>query len=230
MHIPQLMIEVTRRCQLECEHCLRGDSQPIEINNNFIHELLTEYDIDSIGTIIFTGGEPFLNPAAIAYTISVLKFNEIEVFDFYIATNGMLFETSNPITKMCMITIMDLWLLCCDNEISRIDISRTKFHDNDITDNNLLNIFSFTESRGEEMTMGHIIAEGRGADITTCLSPQMRENEFSDQYPEDLMVYLNARGLLVWNCDLSYKHQDEVGVSISQGMEMVQELLAKEVV
>lgn len=221
MHIPQLMIEVTRRCQLECVHCLRGDTQPIEIDKDSIRQLIVDHNVTSIDTLTFTGGEPFLNTSAIAYTVQLLREMEVEVQSFYIATNGAMFETSNTITKACIGTILDLWLLCYDNEYSQIEISTDQFHKTKITPNNLLSVFTFTQERGGELTWERLIPEGRGEDATCATNPIFQDNKFPDEYPEDIQVYLTAKGEIVWNCDLSYEHQDRVSIPISKAMSMV---------
>ncbi len=221
MHISQLVIEVTRRCQLECAHCLRGDTQPLDIGKKHIRRLIADHRITSIGTITFTGGEPFLNTPAIAYTVALLKEMEVEVQSFYIATNGIMFEKSNPITKACLGTILDLWCLCYDNEYSQVQISIDEFHYTKITENNLLKAFSFAGERGEDLTWERLIPEGRGEHATAAPQPNFQHNECSEEYPEDIMIYLTAKGEVVWDCDLSYEHQDRVSIPISKAMSMV---------
>ena len=221
MHIPQLMIEVTRRCQLECLHCLRGDTQPLDIDKGYIRQLVANHNITSIGTLTFTGGEPFLNIEAIAYTVSLLEVFKVEVDSFYIATNGILFEESNPITTTCLGTIFDLWLLCSGNEFNRIDISIDEFHETKITESNLLKVFSFTHTRGGELSWKNLIPEGRGEYVTCDPQQRFQHNEFLDEYPDDIIVYLTAKGEVVWNCDLSYEHQDRVSIPISKAISMV---------
>ena len=221
MHIPNLMIEVTRRCQLECVHCLRGDTQLLDIDQDFIRKLLVTHKIDSIGTLTFTGGEPFLNESAIAYTVSLLKQFGVEVSDFYIATNGVMFETNNVLAKACLDTILDLWLLCSDKEFSWVEISVDEFHDTEITENNLLKAFAFTRDRDSDLTWDNLISEGRGEDATCDPQQKYQHNKFSEEYPEDILVYLTAKGEIVWNCDMSYEHQDRLSIPISEAMSMV---------
>lgn len=225
MHIRNLVIEVTRRCQLECIHCLRGDTQPVEIDKDSIRQLIVDHNITSIDTLTFTGGEPFMNAGAIAYTVQLLKMMKVEVQSFYIATNGVMFETSNVVTKTCLGTIMDLWLLCYDNKYSRIDISTDQFHETKITMDNLLRVFAFTYERGENLTWQRLIPEGRGEYVTCADKPQFQHNEFSEEDPEEVQIYLTAKGEVVWNCDLSYEHQDRVSIPISKAMSMVHRAL-----
>ena len=86
LSINSLMIECTRRCNLSCKHCLRGDTQNLNMKPRHISALLK--NVDYISSVTFTGGEPLLYPQAIdAFIQSVKEFN-VDVGNFYIATNG----------------------------------------------------------------------------------------------------------------------------------------------
>ena len=62
-----LAIEVTQRCNLNCDHCLRGCARNVNITKEIIDKTLDNFE--HISSITFTGGEPTLNPEAIIYTI-----------------------------------------------------------------------------------------------------------------------------------------------------------------
>ena len=38
--IDHLLVEITRKCQLRCAHCLRGDAQNINMSHKIIDKLL----------------------------------------------------------------------------------------------------------------------------------------------------------------------------------------------
>ena len=61
--INELLLEITRNCTLECEHCLKGDCQKFNIDDNTLNNVFK--DIKSIKTLVLTGGEPLLAPNAI---------------------------------------------------------------------------------------------------------------------------------------------------------------------
>jgi len=60
-----LVLEVTRKCNMNCAHCLRGNAEDKDISFDLIDILLD--NIDSINMITFTGGEPSLNVKALKY-------------------------------------------------------------------------------------------------------------------------------------------------------------------
>lgn len=59
MKVCNLILEVTRRCNMNCAHCLRGDAQNMDADPALIPKIFD--GIDDIDTITFTGGEPALN-------------------------------------------------------------------------------------------------------------------------------------------------------------------------
>ena len=60
LSIDNLIIEITRRCNMACAHCLRGDAQNIDIDPSYMLKLLRDNNIDYISMVTFTGGEPTL--------------------------------------------------------------------------------------------------------------------------------------------------------------------------
>ena len=64
-----LFIEVTRRCNMSCKHCLRGDAQNLDIKLESIDLFLSKLKNKCFKRILFTGGEPSLNVEAIEFTL-----------------------------------------------------------------------------------------------------------------------------------------------------------------
>lgn len=82
----QLDIQVTRKCNLYCNHCICGDSQDMEIPFEAIDRILD--CVEEIDTLFFTGGEPLLNIPAIEYTIEGIIKRKIPVYNTTITING----------------------------------------------------------------------------------------------------------------------------------------------
>lgn len=83
-------IEITRKCQLNCYHCLRGDSQQIDMDNKIIDTFFSQCEI--IHVIEITGGEPLSNVSGIRYLLDVLKKYNVVVKQLFITTNGVAFS------------------------------------------------------------------------------------------------------------------------------------------
>ncbi len=138
-----LVIEVTRRCQIQCDHCLRGDAQDLDIKLSDIDKVLTGY----INNLTFTGGEPSLNVKAIEYTLAMCKARDIEVYSCYIATNAV--DISDAFLVACL-----RWYDYCE-EMS-VQHSNDNYHYN--ADSSMLKGLSFFSEKGNRMTL---INQGR---------------------------------------------------------------------
>ena len=121
----QLAIEVTRRCNMHCAHCLRGQAENKDLSPAYLHQLLDQ--TESIGSLTFTGGEPTLNLPIIEETLRYCKKNKIPVYDFYLVTNG------KKITSR-FLTLMIKWYAYClecggDGECSGVALSKDIYHE-----------------------------------------------------------------------------------------------------
>ena len=86
----QLTIEVTRKCNMACGHCLRGDAENVDLTSMDIDSVLDQ--TEAIGRLIITGGEPTLNMGAIQHIANGIAWRGIPVMRAQIVTNGLLYE------------------------------------------------------------------------------------------------------------------------------------------
>jgi molybdenum cofactor biosynthesis enzyme MoaA len=121
IYINDLVIEVTRQCNLSCNHCMRGPAQKKDINIKYVNTLF-KY-ISHIGTITFSGGEPSLKPYLISDILLVAQHYNIEVQNFYCATNGV-----NADGMFCLV-MLNWYNYCTDNELSTLHLSNDDFHE-----------------------------------------------------------------------------------------------------
>lgn len=82
----ELSVEITRKCNMKCAHCLRGDAQNKTISKEVIDSLLDQ--INSIGLLTLTGGEPFLEPEMIEYLFTGIIKRKIPILEVGCMTNG----------------------------------------------------------------------------------------------------------------------------------------------
>ncbi len=87
-----LAIETTRRCNMQCGHCMRGLSQNIDITPELIDIIFDNKKIKRIDHICFSGGEPTLNPNIIIYTINKIIKENLNVGEIVMVTNGRIFD------------------------------------------------------------------------------------------------------------------------------------------
>lgn len=130
LNINELAIEVTRKCNLKCAHCFRGDSQNVDLDIDSIEKLFhnDEYEINYIRSILITGGEPTLHPKAILKIIKELIDHRVRFDYFTIVTNG---SDYNNILMKSIDILYKYWNICKTNNIDSdfvIVCSLDQFH------------------------------------------------------------------------------------------------------
>lgn len=85
-----LFFEITRKCNLKCKHCFRGDAQNVSMNKEIIDKTL-----DQVGYcyhFVMTGGEPFLEPEIINYLIDGIIKRKLRFLGFSVVVNGTILD------------------------------------------------------------------------------------------------------------------------------------------
>ena len=84
----RLSFDVTRRCNLNCKWCCKGDAQNKDITKEIVDKVIEEMKGVYIAQIRFWGGEPFLNAEMIEYIIDKLIQEKILFGSIGSFTNG----------------------------------------------------------------------------------------------------------------------------------------------
>ena len=94
LKIKNLTLEMTRRCNYTCPHCMRGESQNYDLSIETINKLFDneEFTLVEVEDIFITGGEPFYNPEAFLYLIEKIWNSNVQVKDFGCIVNGSIYE------------------------------------------------------------------------------------------------------------------------------------------
>ena len=216
-----LGIEVTRRCNMGCAHCMRGEAQDHDISRKVIDKLLE--NVSFIGTLVFTGGEPTLNVDAIRYTLDVCRRKGIMVDGFYIVTNGKVVSDEFLIT--CIQWYSYVAECCGSTEICGVALSNDIFHA-PIDSRNLsrlqsLSFFSEADKK-VDWTRVPVLNLGRSRSLTGI--PKRNENgmnpenfaQYVSQYGSELVfediVTVTVHGDLLCNCDYEYDNTDDIKI------------------
>ena len=209
-NITNLAIEVTRKCNMNCDHCLRGDAQNINIEPQYIYSLLQ--NVQSIGSILFTGGEPSLNIQAMDDTLAICKELDISVGSFYIVTNGL--DNAMELAISCL-----QWYAYCDDydEISGLSISKDMFHEHISNENERIfrGLSFFREDKTTDFNRVKLIDSGRASNLTgfDMIDVDLHDEELNIQFYHwddeneptiESMIYLSANGEIRTNCDAAY--------------------------
>lgn len=128
LYIGTLGVEVTRRCNLQCVHCMRGDAQEKDLDLNALDRLLCK--TSGIDTLVLTGGEPSLVPEICSQVLALIKAHMIPVSNFYCVTNGTVVKDA------FLKAMLDWYLYTCkyEAEFSAVALSSDIFHEIDKLD------------------------------------------------------------------------------------------------
>ena len=86
----QLSMETTRRCNLACAHCYKGDADAIDSDPE-IPGVLFNYFQD-VDFICLQGAEPFMNTEGLRQINTALKENKVSFGSFSFVTNGTILD------------------------------------------------------------------------------------------------------------------------------------------
>ena len=227
INVDQLMLEITRHCNMSCSHCLRGPAQNLNITDEILIKTLKH--IDCIGTLTFTGGEPSLNCHAIEFTLNYCKQHDIAVHGVYIVTNGK--ELPDKFLHLYLDWVLYVqscnpW---CYMETTGLSLSNDEFHE-PISQQNVEKLKNFSTYRNDHDTTfseHYLIKEGNAVELDESTHRfREPENKLKDilkqqEYYEEelqisesensstidinqLFIYISADGKVKINCDDSY--------------------------
>lgn len=226
--VKELIIETTRRCNMTCAHCLRGDAQNKDISSHTLAYFFDGFvDGAEIGNITFTGGEISLNVPAILETLQLCQKHKFTVNDVFFATNGKDKE------KVCeLISAASEWQrYVIDPEKSGFALSKDEFHEpiDQDTERIIMALPQYDDCK--DMTQPYyrnmyvLLDEGRAKtlecekaepDILPIKVVYKNNDEFSI---EEGILYLTATGNILTACDLSFSHEDCRAIATVQQMQ-----------
>lgn len=205
-----LMFEITRKCNMNCEHCMRGEQQDITMSSEVIKNVL---DVTSeIDNLTLTGGEPSLAPNVIRCIVYHLKSRGIKLGSFFCATNAALYS------EEFVNQLNELYKYSQNKEKCALSISIDQFHKN--TDEKAIREYRSLPYYSREKEIGYIpdgdiLDEGR-ADKNEIGNFNIPIEEFIYNYGVTGFniyvgdrIYINALGYVFLNADLSYESQQE---------------------
>lgn len=220
MYLDNIVLEVTRSCNLKCEHCLRGCSERCHFNTDYLSNIFD--GIDEIGTITFSGGEPLMKIGTIVKTLDYIREHGITLNSFYIVHNGTIFS------KYLMNVLKDYYEnYVLERELCGFSLSRDKFHlkqierlkmPNHYYDYMELKDYGFDFIHDDRKEIFSLIEEGRGKRNRNKIHTKYENrkpyyyNGFlkSDEYGYgECMIYVSANGNVINNCDLSFHNIDK---------------------
>lgn len=205
------VIEITRRCNMGCAHCMRGDAQNVDISEKVIDAALSK--VESISSLTLTGGEPSLNVPAVRYITRRLKELNIPLGNAYIVTNGK--EVSNDFIFACL----ELFMLADEPEYNGLALSQDVFHE-DVPMENVSKLRQLTAFTGEDKNTDFdrvpLLDLGRARNLNSFAKrgpvhdafTAIVDNGILDLSESTLTVTVN--GDLLTECDYAYDDTDGI--------------------
>ena len=212
----QLAIEVTRKCNMHCAHCLRGQAENKDLSPDYLHQLLDQ--TDTIGSLTFTGGEPTLNLPIIAETLRYCKKHKIPVNDFYLVTNG------KKITSKFLVLMMEWYAYCLecggDGECSGVALSKDMYHDPiDAHNETMLRGLGFYHPMDKQNDYEKYppLNLGNARDLVRTREPLRFDEIEVEKYHNNLQIMettvtLTTEGDLLADCDYEYEDPDSLWI------------------
>lgn len=208
LEIEELTLEVTRACNMNCPHCLRGGPGQGRMSARALHDLLRQ--TESIGNVTFTGGEPSLAIDVMKkFTLLCQSYN-IPVQSFFIATNG-----KQNLERLTLFALQ-FWTECQDRDACALALSLDPYHEPIREPNILQGLKFYSDSKTVppdrldwEIPAGSALDNGIGSRNTRHVTEKFqfgRAAKKSNVHVEQL--YLSSNGLVYPDCDLSWAEMD----------------------
>ncbi len=90
IYTPIVSVEITRKCNLDCEHCLRGNPSNVNIKKEILERFFDEVKIADV--LVISGGEPFMCYSEIKLLCEIIKMKKVNISSVVIVTNGTIYD------------------------------------------------------------------------------------------------------------------------------------------
>ncbi len=220
MYVNDLTLEITRRCNMRCAHCMRGAPQRLDMTEEVIRCVFRQ--IDSIGTLSITGGEPSLKPELIHEIWQQMVWQKVSMGYFYVVTNGR--STYKRQAFLEALDKLEGWSdekeLCC------MVVSQDQFHKWD-HEPSFRYFHEALDDYGEWFSRDYIklgerkdpiinvIAEGRGVTMGTGNSDIRQQEPWKvteyngEMSVDEESIAISANGNVTSSCDMSFARIDK---------------------
>lgn len=228
VELNSLVLEVTRRCNFKCLHCIRGDPQNIDLDPKIFKEFLEVNNITKISQFIITGGEPTLVLDIIDQVMDIVISKNIIIDNIFIKINGSKISDSKLIRffklilKMNKITNFNLEDI--DYAGVSIRISNDPFHQEFQDQESIDKLLLFTNCQMDN-EYNNIILLGKAIENKEYImnyNYSFVQNDFIQNVTIDYdengnyqvldLITLTCTGKVLSDCDYSYDLEDYISI------------------
>ena len=210
LKLNHLLLEVTRKCNMSCRHCMRGNAENVSLDYTVIDRIFQ--DTRYIGHLCLTGGEPSLEPYVIREILYRARRWDCRIGSFFCAANAKVYspEFANTLTE--------LYFYCTDKDKCTLTVTTDQFHES--ADPEALKSYRKLPYyrpvyEHKQIAPYFILDEGRAKENKIGRSEIPIKGSLYDisfhgfDFTCGDTVYINAKGDVLLNADLSYKNQNE---------------------
>lgn len=228
-NVTSLQIEITRKCNLKCVHCMRGEPQDTSINTKIIDRIFDcIYNCDDI---TFTGGEPLLEIDLIDYFIDQILKHKWSTKTIQLTTNATIKDKRiiNIYKKFCQSTNGYALLRISDDGFHNKEKSKAAYEYYqkfvDLANKELNRTAVYLEFVSDDANLTeHMVYSGRAIDYINNNEPLFTPlGEIPVKYPylfnhririEDNTIkcgiYISANGNVGLNEERSFENHDKL--------------------
>jgi hypothetical protein len=225
-----IIFEVTRRCNMHCAHCLRGDAQNIDMPLSVMDKALDYFD--SVETVGFGGGEISIAPEKLDELLSITKAHNLHPASFYGVTNGKV------VSDDFLLTMLRWYRTVMENggepEMSGLAFSSDCFHEPIPAENReILRGFSFFRENDKKTDWNKLplINEGRAKSLIGYKKRELAmdgpEIDISGDAVTIDIAYVTCDGDVLCTCDAAYDDQERFRIGNIYDPEWVEKMLSK---
>lgn len=231
MFCNELILEVGRKCNLKCDHCLRGEGQNVEMSFETAKKAI-DLCASGIGCLIFTGGEPMLYGSIINEIVDYIISQAIGLSSFYVASNGIAYNPG------VMNALVKLYAYCDEPELCRLDISTDHYHQLSFAElygtkfsfKPHFDAFSFCSIK-PDIEERYVLMEGRAKDWCDGEKyPNYNERFYlytDDDFKSTEQLYVTAKGNIAPDCDWAFDTYDSLDLPDINDIDTDSELIAE---
>lgn len=211
----ELMLELTRRCNMQCTHCLRGDAEALDMPRNIMWAALRNLEYYSLG---LGGGESILNTKILSEFFQTLLYSDgyKNAEHLWIVTNGRrlykeLWQDEVHLSEYPDLTNSIYAYLLKISRLVKIDlaISIDRWHEDEQEE-----YYRYIKNTFEaySMSFDEISVCKHGPNEPHQLINMGRTGPYNgkelDLDRDFDLLYVNALGDIYPSCDLSYSFMD----------------------
>jgi hypothetical protein len=215
MHANQLILEITRRCNMQCLHCMRGNAQRLDMTPAIVDRVFSQ--VESVSGLCLSGGEPSLAVPVVEEVTAAIRRHRVEVNNFYIVSNG---KTTPARARKFALALLDLYscLSYPEEELTGLTVSGDAWHEEVKIPEVYKGLGFFMKDRHGPRSEDGVILDGRAK------LNGIGRREAQDMDPFDVEgfdgagvdgeirvnndLYIAANGNVTSQCDMSFARMD----------------------